>query len=262
MANKDIVPTVLDARKIRTTRNEKGETVYCLSDVFGVSVGTERTRRYIYDVRKSLEKQGIQLSDLIGHFKFRASNGKTYKMWGGTREQIFRVLEESHSPKLASVKTAVAHLANERVEEIENPAKGIENSLRRWKEMEKSDPWIDARVKGIGIRKEETAVLQSHGISQPKDFAHFTDRTNVAVYGHTAKVEKSIRKVGKSQSLRDSSTQTELVLLSLHETACATGIEKTDAYGRLQIDGVYDVVGGIISNTKQALENAFKEVCA
>ena len=257
MGNKDIAPTLLDACKIRTTRNEKGETVYCLSDVFGAFVGTERTRRYIYDVRKSLEKQGIQLSALIGHFKFRAGNGKNYEMWGGTREQIFRVLEESHSPKLAPVKAGLAHLANERVEEIENPAKGVENSLRRWKEMGKSNPWINARVKGIVIRKEETAVLQTHGISKPQDFAHFTDRTNVAVYGHTAKVEKAIRKVGKSQNLRDCSTETELGLLYLHESACKDGIEKTDAYGRPQIDGVYDVVDSIISQTKQALESAF-----
>jgi hypothetical protein len=58
-------------------------------------------------------------------------------------------------------------------------------------------------------------------------------------------------------SLRDCSTETELALLSLHESACREGIEKTSAYGRSQIDGVYDKVGSIISNTKQALENAF-----
>ena len=79
----------------------------------------------------------------------------------------------------------------------------------------------------------------------------------MAVYGHKAHVEKALRGLSKSQSLRDCSTKTELGLLFLHEGACSEGIEKTNAQGRAQIDGVYDVVGGIIADTKRALENAF-----
>ena len=48
-----------------------------------------------------------------------------------------------------------------------------------------------------------------------------------------------------------------LMIEYLHESACRDGIEKTDAYGRPQIDGIYDVVDSIISDTKPALESAF-----
>ena len=74
----------------------------------------------------------------------------------------------------------------------------------------------------------------------------------------TLKPRKTLRRIPKSQILRDCSTETELGLLYLHDSACSDGIEKTDAYGHTQIDGVYDIVGGIIANTKQALESAFK----
>lgn len=123
--------------------------------------------------------------------------------------------------------------------------------------MGKSAPWIAERVKGIGARNVETDVLKAHGISAPKAFAHFTDRTNVAVYGHTAKVEKAIRKVPASANLRDASSITELSLLGFHESACAMGIENRKAQGKSQIDGVYDVVGGIVSTAREKLLEAF-----
>lgn len=257
MPSKDIVPALFEGHKIRTTKNEKGEVVYCFSDILAVASDTSNPRHEMANVKIALQREGIQLSQIMEQFKFRASNGKLYTMWGGTRKQILRALQEVHTRKAALVKAWLADLAEERLEEIENPEKGIDNAIAAYKRQGKSDEWIEARIKGRTIRKEETSVLQSHGITKPKDFAHFTDRTNVAVYGHKAHVEKALRGLSKSQSLRDYSTKTELGLLFLHEGACSEGIEKTNAQGRTQIDGVYDVVGGIIADTKRALESAF-----
>lgn len=257
MPNKDIVPALFEGHKIRTT-HEGQEVIYCLSDICAAITGTSNPNAQIYNIKKSLEKQGIQLSQILREYKFKASNGRHYRMWGGTRKEILRILQELRHPNVAPFKMWFADLVEERLEEIENPAKGVENAIEAYKRQGKSDPWIEARIKGIAIRKGETAVLQSHGITKAVDFAHFTDRTNVAVYGHKAQTEKALRGISKSQSLRDCSTETELGLLFLHESACRDGIEETEAYGRTQIDGVYDVVGGIIANTKQALESAFK----
>ena len=257
MSNKDIVPALFEGHKIRTTKNKKGEVVYCFSDILAVASDTSNPRHEMANVKIALQREGIQLSQIMEQFKFRASNGKLYMMWGGTRKQILRALQEVHTRKAALVKAWLADLAEERLEEIENPEKGIDNAIAAYKRQGKSDSWIEARLRGKAIRKGETAVLQSHGITKPKDFAHFTDKTNVAVYGHKAQIEKARRGITKSRSLRDCSTETELGLLFLHEGACKDGIEKTDAYGRAQIDGVYDVVGGIIADTKRALENAF-----
>ena len=259
MPTKEITPITFDPKALRTAVNEKGETVYCLSDVLAMVMDTPRQRKYLYDLKAALQKEGVQLSEIVGQYKFMAPNGRRYLMLGGTREQIFRVLQEVNSPRVAPFKSWLAKLGNERLEEIENPAKGVENAIEAYRRQGKSDSWIESRMRGIATRKSETDTLQSHGITKAKDFAHFTDRTNVAVYGHKAQTEKALRGISKSQSLRDCSTETELGLLYLHESACREGIEKTDAYGRTQIDGVYDVVGGIIANTKQALDNAFKD---
>lgn len=244
--SKEIAPITFDFKPLRTAVNEKGETVYCLSDVLAMITETTSPRSLMRDVQKRLLKQGVQLCEIVAHVKFKAKDGKYYSMLGGTREQIFRVLQEVNSPRVAPFKSWLAQLGNERLEEIENPEKGVENATEAYRKQGKSDSWIEADT------------LQSHGITKAVDFAHFTDRTNIAVYGHKAQAEKASRGITKTQNLRDCSTETELGLLYLHESACREGIEKTDAYGRTQIDGVYDVVGGIIANTKQALESAFK----
>lgn len=254
---KDIVPALFEGHKIRTAENEKGEIVYCFSDILAVASDTSNPRHEMANVKIALQKEGIQLSQIMEQFKFRASNGKLYAMWGGTRKQILRALQEVHTRKVALVKAWLVELADERLQEIENPSKGVENSIKRWKQMGKSDPWIAERIKGIGVRNLETDTLKNHGISARKDFAHFTDRTNVAVYGHTAKVEKAIRQVPAHANLRDASSMTELALLGFHESACTMGIEKRDAQGKAQIDGVYDVVGGIVSNARERLLEAF-----
>lgn len=257
--SEEIALITFDPKTLRTAVNEKGETVYCLSDVLAMVSETSNPRRYMSDIKIAFKKQGIQLSEIIVQYRFKATNGRYYSMLGGTREQIFRVLQEVNSPRVAPFKSWLAKLGNERLEEIENPAKGVEHAIEAYKRQGKSGPWVEARMRGIAARKSETDTLQSHGITKAVDFAHFTDRTNVAVYGHKAQTEKALRGVPKSRSLRDCSTETELGLLYLHESACRDGIEKTDAYGRTQIDGVYDVVGGIIVNTKQALDNAFPD---
>ena len=229
MPNKDIVPALFEGHKIRTTHDGR-EVIYCLSDICMAITGTSNARSQMYNIKKSLEKQGIQLSQILRQVKFRASDGKLYKMWGGTRKEILRVVQELRHPNVAPFKMWFADLVEERLEEIENPARGVENAIAAYRRQGKSDSWIEARMRGIAARKSETDTLQSHGITKAADFAHFTDRTNVAVYGRKAQTEKALRR---------------------------EGIEKTSAYGRCQIDGVYDKIGGIISDTKQALENAF-----
>ncbi|MBQ1427362.1 MAG: hypothetical protein IIZ04_00615 [Aeriscardovia sp.] len=256
MPNKDIVPALFEGHKIRRVSDE-GTIYYSAVDIIAAITNTLNPNDLWYQTKKNLSKDEIQLSNIIRRFKLQAEDGKMRLTDCLSAKNALLMIEYLHSPKAAPFRVWISQLASERMEEIQNPEKGIENSIRRWKQMGKSDPWIEARIKGMAIRKSETAVLQAHGITKPVDFAHFTDQTNLAVYGHKARAEKARRGITKSQSLRDCSTETELGLLFLHESACKEGVEKTSAYGRTQIDGVYGVVGRIIADTKHALDNAF-----
>lgn len=103
MANKDIVPALFEGYKIRILK-QAGTSIYCLSDVLGAAADTDRPEKYLYDIRKKLEKEGLQLSEIIGKYRFIGSNGKSYLMWGGTREQIFRILQELNTPRVGAFK--------------------------------------------------------------------------------------------------------------------------------------------------------------
>lgn len=234
-----------------------GKWCFVYKDVVAVLADTKALDAYCHDLKKKMISEGFQWSEKILVLKFPAPDGKLRSLQCFTQEDIIRLIEEIPSRKAEPLKQEIAHLTHERIEEIKNPSKGVDNAVKRWKEMGKSDEWIAWRLKGKISRKSETDTLQAHGITKPVDFAHFTDRTNKAVYGATAEEVKEDRGLAKADSLRDNSSALELRFLDLHELGCSVGIEQRKAYGRSQIDGVYDVVDGIVENTKQAFIDAF-----
>jgi hypothetical protein len=234
-----------------------GIVYYSIVDVVAAIIGSNAPRQAWYKAKNAIKADGIELSTMSLRLKLTASDGKQRLTDCADQAGIILIIEYLHSPKAAPFRVWFSHLASERLEEIKNPSKGIDNSIKRWKEMGKSDEWIAWRLKGKISRKSETDTLQAHGITKPVDFAHFTDRTNKAVYGATAEEVKEDRGLAKTDSLRDNSPALELRFLDLHELGCSVGIEQRKAYGRSQIDGVYDVVDGIVENTKQAFIDAF-----
>lgn len=236
---------------------DNGTVFYSIVDVVSAITGSTTPRKLWVWTKNEIITDGLQLSNITRRLKLKASDGKMRLTDCADQAGIILIIEYLHSPKAAPFRVWFSHLASERLEEIENPSKGIDNAVKRWKEMGKSEEWIAWRLKGKISRKSETDTLQAHRITKPVDFAHFTDRTNKAVYGATAEEVKENRGLAKTDSLRDNSSALELRFLDLHELGCSMGIEQRKAYGRSQIDGVYDVVDGIVENTKQAFIDAF-----
>lgn len=233
-----------------------GKWCFVYKDVVAVLADTKALNAYCHDLKKKMISEGFQWSEKILVLKFPAPDGKLRSLQCFTQEDIIRLIEEIPSRKAEPLKQEIAHLTHERIEEIKNPSKGIDNAVKRWKQMGKSDEWISLRLKGIAVRNLETQTLKEHGIEKPKDFAYFTDKTNVAVYGQKAMTLKAERGLIKRENLRDHSSGVELSLLALHENACAGGMKSSNAYGKASVDKVYNAVGSIISNTKQALISA------
>lgn len=252
----EIVPAMFEDNPIRRTV-DNGTVFYSIVDVVSAITGSTTPRKLWVWTKNEIITDGLQLSNITRRLKLKASDGKMRLTDCADQAGIILIIEYLHSPKAAPFRVWFSHLASERLEEIENPSKGIDNAVKRWKEMGKSEEWIAWRLKGKISRKSETDTLQAHGITKPVDFAHFTDRTNKAVYGATAEEVKENRGLAKTDSLRDNSSALELRFLDLHELGCSMGIEQRKAYGRSQIDGVYDVVDGIVENTKQAFIDAF-----
>ena len=248
----EIVPAMFENIPIRRILHN-GIVYYSIVDVVAAIIGSNAPRQAWYKAKNAIKADGIELSTLSLQLKLTSSDGKKYLTDCADQAGIILIIEYLHSPKAAPFRVWFSHLVSERIEEIKNPSKGVDNAVKRWKQMGKSDEWISLRLKGIAVRNLETQTLKEHGIEKPKDFAYFTDKTNVAVYGQKAVTLKAERGLIKRENLRDHSSGVELSLLALHENACAGGMKSSNAYGKASVDKVYNAVGSIISSTKQAL---------
>ena len=254
---RDLLDKEFEGKKIRRYELTDGTEVWPVVDVIAAATESKDPAHYWRVIKSRMEKEGNQTVSNCDTLKIPAADGKLRETDVMTRPEILRMIQSIPSKKAERFKQFIAEMANERIEEIQHPSKGIKNSIRRWEAMGKSREWISRRILGIDARHGETDALKKHGITQSKDFAYFTDKTNKAVFGGTAKEEKAKRGLGQKQSLRDNASIVEVFLLGLHESTSAAAMDTTGAYGKKAIDGVYDTVSGIIGNTRQAIVDAF-----
>ena len=197
--NTDILPAIFEGREIRTAANKNGELVYCFSDILAVATGTANPRHEMVNVKKALEKDGIQLYQIMEQFKFKATNGKFYKMWGGTREQILHTLQYINSPRVAPVKKWLAHAGEIVIKEAQNPDLAIKRGYENYCKKGMSPQMAMKRAKSVLHRNCLTDQWKSHGISQPREFAMLTDRESKGIFGKTTGSQPSAHPVPKRQ---------------------------------------------------------------
>ena len=222
---------MFDKSNLRMTINEDGEVVYCFSDVLAMATGTSSPRKEMSNVKKALEKQGIQLCQVMGQFKFRASNGKLYTMWGGTRQQIFRGLQEVRSPRIAPFKQWLSYAGDEYLKEQENPDLAIQRGYEGYLKKGFTPKHAMLRAKSVLHRKHLTEQWSSHGIKTPREFALLTDRESRDVFGRTTGEMKKDRNLPATANLRDKMSVEETTAQDVADVAISLLIDKHNPYG-------------------------------
>lgn len=225
------VEKMFDKSHLRMTTNEDGEVIYCFSDVLAMATGTSNPRKEMANVKKALEKQGIQLCQVMAHVKFRAKDGKLYTMWGGTRQQIFRALQEVRSPRLAPFKKWLSYAGDEYLKEQENPDLAIQRGYEGYLKKGFTPKHAMLRAKSILHRKHLTEQWSSHGITTPREFALLTDRESKGVFGKTTGEMKKDRNLPASANLRDKMNVEEITAQDVADVAISLLIDKRNPYG-------------------------------
>lgn len=133
-------------------------------------------------------------------------------------EQIFRLIQSIPSPKAEPFKVWLAQLANERLDEMQDPEITIDRALEQYLKLGYSENWINQRLKSIEIRKELTDEWKKRGLKEDIQFATLTDIITKAWSGKTTK-EYKILKALRKENLRDNMTNTELILNMLAEAS-------------------------------------------
>lgn len=180
-------------KPIRRGQLEDGTEVWVVTDVIAAVTQSKNPTDYWYRVKKRMKEEGNELSTNCRQLKIQASNGKFYAMEVMTREQILRMLESIPSKKAELCKQWIAHLANERIEEIADPDLAVKRGYEGYLKKGYSPKHAMTRAKSVLHRKRLTDQWKSHGISEPRDFARLTDRESRGVFGKSTSEMKKDR---------------------------------------------------------------------
>ena len=253
----ETISNLFDGREIRSIWDkEKEDYYYSVVDVISALTDSVNPRRYWSDLKIDLSKEGSQLYAKIVQLKLKSSkDGKNYLTDTLDTEGIFRLIESVPSPKAEPFKLWLAKLGRQKVDEVFDPSKGIDEMIDFYLKKGYTLEWIEARIKAIIDRKKLTKVWHDGGIKNNAEYAILTNAIYKEWSGMTAqdyKVYKGIRK----ENLRDNMTDIEVALTNIGEIA-ARDIAKEEHPSGLSENIKVAKRGGIVA--KSARDSYEKE---
>jgi BRO family, N-terminal domain len=171
-------------------------------DVIAVLTESPNPRKYWSVLKTRLKNEGSQLATNCSQLKMQSSDGKYYKTDVANTEQLFRLIQSIPSPKAEPFKLWLAQIANERIDEMQDPELTIDRALQQYLNLGYSENWINQRLKSIEIRKELTDEWKRLGLKEGQQFATLTDIITKNWSGNTTKEYKTLKGL-KKENLRD-----------------------------------------------------------
>ena len=219
---------LFEDRKVRTAWDDKEEKWYfSIVDVVGIlaeSKDYQTARKYWNKLKQRLKEEGFEPVTDCHQLKMRAEDGKMRLTDVADAERLFRIIQSIPSPKAEPFKQWMAHVASERLDQMQDPELSIEQAMMDYKRLGYSDNWINQRLKSIEIRKDLTDQWKLHNVEEGVQYATLTDIIYQQWAGKTSKEYKQFKGL-KKENLRDNMTNEELVLSMLAELA-TTSITK------------------------------------
>lgn len=210
---------------IRTAWNETEEEWYfSVVDTIRVLTDSKDPLAYWRKLKQRLISEGNETVTNCHGLKMKATDGKMRLTDVADTEQLLRIIQSIPSPKAEPFKQWMAHVASERLDQMQDPELSIEQAMMDYKRLGYSDNWINQRLKSIEIRKDLTDQWKLHNVEEGVQYATLTDIIYQQWTGKSAKEYKQFKGL-KKENLRDNMTNEELVLNMLAELS-TTSITK------------------------------------
>ena len=243
---------------IRTVWDEEAEEWY-FSIIDVVKVLTEqpdsrRAAKYWSVLKVRLSNEGSELTTNCSQLKMLSSDGKIRLRDAMDTNNIFRLIESIPSSKAEPFKLWLAKLGHQKIDEVFDPSKGIDEMINFYLTKGYTLEWIEHRIKAIINRKKLTQVWQDSGINENVEFAMLTNEIYKEWSGMTASEYKNFKGIRK-ENLRDNMTDIEVILTDLGETATRE-LVKEKKPGNLEENRKVSKLGGEVAKVaKENLEN-------
>ena len=216
---------LFDNAKIRVAwDDEKEKYFFSVVDVIGVLTESTDGRTYWKVLKNRLLKEGNETVTNCNQLKLPASDGKMRLTDVADLEGILRIIQSVPSKKAEPIKQWLAQVGSERIHQMIDPERSIQQAVADYKKLGYSDKWIANRVKSIDARNELTNEWKRSGMTEGRDFAILTDLITKTWSGKTTKEYKQFKGLTK-ENLRDNMSTIELALNTLAE-ASTTEISK------------------------------------
>lgn len=208
---------VFGTRKVRSIWDDVVEKWYfSIVDVVAVLTESDNPRKYWSVLKARLKQEGNETATNCSQLKLRAEDGKMRLTDVADQEQLFRIIQSIPSSKAEPFKVWMAKIAAERLDQIQDPERSIQQALSDYRRLGYSEKWIARRLKSIDIRKDLTDEWKARGVEDEREYANLTNTIYKTWAGMTAGEYKRFKGL-KKQNLRDNMTNMELILSMLAE---------------------------------------------
>jgi hypothetical protein len=210
---------IFEDETVRTVWEDEEEKWFVsIVDVVRILTDSVDPTAYWRKLKQRLKAEGNETVTNCHGLKMRAPDGKMRITDVADTGQLFRLIQSIPSPKAEPFKLWLAKIAEERLDEIQDPELTIDRALEQYLQLGYSENWINQRLKSIEIRKELTDEWRSRGLREGVQFATLTDIITRTRADKTTKEYKTLKGL-KKENLRDNMTNTELILNMLAEAS-------------------------------------------
>jgi hypothetical protein len=252
-----ITPAIFEQHEIRRVFEEKTETWYfAVVDI--IRVLTQATdhkvaRNYWKVLKHRLAKEGSQVVTNCNQLKLPAADGKSYLTDVANAETLLRLVQSVPSPKAEPIKLWLAKVGFERMQEMADPALGVDRARETWLKHGRSEKWIQQRMTGQETRNKLTDYWATHDIKKEDEYAILTNIIHQEWSGVSVKGHKAMKGL-KTQNLRDHMTEAELIFTALAELSTRQIAETAQATGMASNTVAARTGGGIARRARRELE--------
>ena len=253
------ISNLFENKEIRSVWDkEKEEYYFSVVDVISALTDSNIPKRYWSDLKIKLNNEGSQLYEKIVRLKMKAQDGKLRQTDTLDTEGIFRLIESVSSPKAEPFKLWLAKLGKQKVDEVFDPSKGIDEMIDLYLKKGYSLEWIEARIKAIVNRKKLTKVWNNNGIKDGIEYAILTNTIYEEWSGMNAKQYKEYKGIRK-ENLRDNMSRIEVILTDLGEAATEELAKKHKPQGLEENKKIAKLGGHAAKSAKEDLEKNLGE---
>ena len=246
---------LFEERKVRTVWDDQEEKWYfSIVDVCGVLTDSKDPTAYWRKLKQRLKAEGNETVTNCHQLKLRAADGKMRMTDVADTEQLFRLIQSIPSPKAEPFKQWMAQVASQRIDQMQDPEKSIDQAIIDYKRLGYSDAWINQRIKSIEVRKELTDEWKRTGVHEGLEYASLTDIITREWSGFTTKQYKHHKGL-KKENLRDNMTNLEIALNILAEASTTEISKQRDPKGYRQQARVAKEGGSVAKAARNQLES-------